>query len=356
MPVLPNRQAESCIRAQERLLSPVPAPRRQRATSRQEADDRDAQVDVCIVGAGPVGGTLACRLARRACAPPSSTAPRCRRWSTRISTAAPMPSPPARAACWRRPGCGTRCPFQPGPILRHPRHRRPRRPPGVAAVPAFRRRDATADRRPGGVRLDGGGAQPARGAERPAARAARRCPCSPRPTAPVERRRRGRAWCTSPAARRIACRLVVAAEGRAVAAARAGRHSGDAPALRPDRHRLRHRPRAAAPRHRAGAFPARRPVRAAADGAAPRRAEHVSAIVWTERDAMAAARDGAGRRRLRPRDRRAGSATIWARSACSAGAGAIRCRRMHRAPLRRHAAGAGRATPRTASTRSPARG
>ena len=87
--------------------------------------------------------------------PPASppwwwTAPPCRRWSTRRSTAAPTPSPPARAACWRRPACGTALAGSGLPDPRHPRQRRPPRPPGLAAVPALRPPRGRRRRRPFG--------------------------------------------------------------------------------------------------------------------------------------------------------------------------------------------------------------
>ena len=68
--------------------------------------------------------------------------------------------------------------------------------------------------------------------------------------------------------------------GTRFAVARSGRHPGHPPALRADRHRLRHQPREAAPQRGAGAFSPVRSVRRAADGAergcrAGRRAERL---------------------------------------------------------------------------------
>ena len=120
--------------------------------------------EICVMGAGPVGGTWPAGSRRPASRPSWWIAPRCRRWSTRPSTGAPMRSPPARASCWWRPGCGSRLPVPPNPILRHPGERRAAGAAGLSAAPAFRpsRRGGRGCR---AVRLDGGSAQPAHGAE-----------------------------------------------------------------------------------------------------------------------------------------------------------------------------------------------
>ena len=164
--------------------------------SRRMSDTLSAEV--CVVGAGPVGGTLACRLAAAGIA------------TVVVDRAAlpPMEHPAfdgrayAIAAGSRRPAAGGR---SVGPLARaalpdprYPRQRRPPWPPRLAAVPAFRPPRGRRRCRP--VRLDGGSAQPAHGAERAHARRCRRCACSLPPT-PRWSAARTAPRCASPAAR-----------------------------------------------------------------------------------------------------------------------------------------------------------
>ena len=176
-------------------------------------------VDVCVVGAGPVGGTLACRLAAggarvavvdRAALPPMEHPD----FDGRAYAVAAGSRALLEAA-----GVWATLPLPGLPDRGHPRLRRPDRPPRLAAVPAFRpprgRRRA--------VRLDGRGAQPARGAERASARPARPCTSSPPPRPPSTRDAEG-AMVQVAGGPALRCRLVVAAEGRGSPPAPAGRH------------------------------------------------------------------------------------------------------------------------------------
>ncbi len=194
-------------------------------------------------------------------------APRCRRWSTRRSMAAPTPSPPARADCWSRPACGTRWPRPACPILdirvSDGRLGRPASPLFLH----FAHREAGDD---AAVRPHGGGAQPARGAERAHARAARAArvragdsrggAARGRRHRPHRRRSRastaGWSWRRKAATRRCAERpafpvtqLPYDQTGIVCAISHA----------------------ASAPQHGARALPALRPVRATADVRQPRR-------------------------------------------------------------------------------------
>ena len=217
-------------------------------------------VAVCVVGAGPVGATLACLLGSagipvavvdRAALPPDG-ASRLRR--PRLCDR--VRQPPAAGA-----GRGV---APPAAAVRADRGHtgvgRPARPPGLAVVPALR---PSRGRRT--VRLDDGSAQPARGAERGAAREPRDPGRRPSTGDGAQARRGGhggadkrRPHRARPAAgRRRRARQPVAA---------AGRHRGDAAALQPDRAGVRGGARPAPPQPGAGALPARRPVRAAADG------------------------------------------------------------------------------------------
>ncbi len=131
---------------------------------------------------------------------------------------------------------------------RHPGGGRQGRPAGVAAVPAFRR---GRDRRRR-VRLDGGGPQPAHGAQPAPARGGR--------AARVRARRRhggaARGRRHGAGGGRPGDRVPPGGGGRRARkpAAPRGRDRGDAVPLRPDRHRLRDRPRAPPRRHGAGTF------------------------------------------------------------------------------------------------------
>ena len=203
-------------------------------------------------------------------APPSSTAPRCRRWSIRISTAAPTPSPSGPRRVLEAAGLWDRLPFKPGPILDI------RVTDGQVGRPAsklflhFDSRDVATDADPGAPGGAFGWMVEARSLRMAINARLHELPAVS-VFAPAAARWSGRRGARAGARRRggptVTCRLVVAAEGRGSPLRDAGRHSGDAAALRAERHRLRHRPRAPAPRRGAGAFPARRPVRPIADGA-----------------------------------------------------------------------------------------
>ncbi len=176
-----------------------------------------------MVGAGPVGGTLACRLAAAGIS------------TVVVDRAAlpPMEHPAfdgrayAIAAGSRRPAGGRgRVGPAAGAGLPDPGHPGQRRPLGRRASPLFLHFDhREAGEHPAAVRLDGGGTQPARGAERPhacAARAARVRAC------------RGRRWNgarTAPSVQiaggpRIDVPAGGGGRGPQFAAARGGRHSG----------------------------------------------------------------------------------------------------------------------------------
>ena len=205
----------------------------------------------------------------------------------------------------------------------------------------------------GAVRLDGGGARPARRAERPAARAAGTERLRPRRSRRgTERRRRdGRTRGQA----NIACRLVIAAEGRESPMREAAgipvtrlpyRQTSIVCAIatngRTTTSRWSTSCRAAPSRNCRWRSPTPR-----------RRRRNVSAIVWTERARHRRAHAGAGRHRFAAEiARRLGDHLGAMRP--SAGAGAIRCRRCWRTATSIRGS-RWWAMPRTASIRSPAR-
>ena len=214
---------------------------------------------------------------------------------------------------------------------------------GRPASPLFLHFDHR-ERRRGGIRPHGGGAQPARGAERAHARAAGAARVRPGRGRGGAARRRAPP-CASPAGPRIDCRLVVAAEGRNSPLRRAAGIPVTQSAVRPDRHRLRDQPRAAAPQHGARAFPAVRPVRAAADVRQPRCAGRRRAQCLRHRLDRAHARS---RERMLALDDARFASAIARRlgghlGAVRVGGPALElsARRAARASLLRHAAGAG---------------
>ena len=66
-----------------------------------------SMADVCVVGAGPVGGTLACRLAS------AGVETVLIRWRIRPSTGEPMPSRRVPGLCFKMLVYGTGCPTRP---------------------------------------------------------------------------------------------------------------------------------------------------------------------------------------------------------------------------------------------------
>ncbi len=222
-------------------------------------------VAVCVVGAGPVGGTLACRLAAagvptavvdRAPLPPMEHP----EFDGRAyAIAAGSRSLLEAAGIWDRLA-GSACPIR---DIRVSDGRLGR--PASPLFLHFDHRDAGETR----IRPYGGGAQPAPGAERANActtGAASVRPCRGRGGATRRRRHRThRRWAHDRLPpRRCGGRPQFAASPR-------GGHPRHASPIRPDWHRLRDQPRAAAPQYRAGALPSLRPVRATADVRQPRR-------------------------------------------------------------------------------------
>ena len=151
--------------------------------------------------------------------------------------AAPTPLPPARAACWQEAGVWDAAGRAGLPDPRHPGQRWPPRPPGLAAVPAFR----PSRGRRGGRSATWWRRAACGGAERAHARAAgaARVRAGRRRGGAGRRRRHG-------AHRRRTQHRLPAGRGGGgpeLAAAARRRHSRHPSALRPDRHRLRDQPR-----------------------------------------------------------------------------------------------------------------
>ena len=244
---------------------------------------------------------------------------RCRRWNIRLSMAAPMPSPPARVDCCEEAGVWDRlpeptCPIMDirvsdgrlgrpaSPLFLHFDHREAGGDPVLPAASGGEVR-APSDGGPFGWMVEARSLRMALNARMHALPALRIF-------APAEvdvARCDDGATVQIIGGPHIACRLVVAAEGRNSPLRQAAGIPVTRSAVQPDRHRLRCQPRDAAPQHGAGTLPAVRPIRATADvrqsrchdGGAP----NVSAIVWTERTPIALRMLAAGRRAVRPRDR-----------------------------------------------------
>ena len=216
--------------------------------------------DICIVGAGPVGGTLACRLAAEGIA-------------TTIVDRAPLPPMEhpafdgrayAIAAGSRRlleaAGLWDKLPEPACPIL-DSRLGRPARAARLADVPAFR--PSRGRRRGWAVRLDGRGTRAARGAERAHARLV-----AARVFAPAEARvERDAAGARVHVVGWPDDRVQAGGRGgrAAVAAPRSGPHPGQPHSVSSDGACVRDQSRAPAPQHGARTLPAVRPFRAAAD-------------------------------------------------------------------------------------------
>ena len=306
------------------------------------------EVDVCVVGAGPVGGTLGLppgrrRRAGRGRGPGGAAAdgaPGFRR--ARLCGGRRV-----AARCWRRPGVWAMLPLPVCPIedIRVSDGR-----VGRKASPLFLHFDHhEAGDEPFGWMVEARSLRVALNAHLHALPALHVfAPAE----ATVERDAEG-AVVQVAGGPALALPAGRGRRGPRLAPAPAGRHRGDHHALPAARPRLRHRARAAAPQHRARALPARRPVRATADGRHRGRAERLRH------------RLDRARRARRPPDRRsttpcsaarspAASARISAPSGRSAGAGSIRSRPCTRSATSTPA-WPWSATPRTASTRSPAR-